>query len=712
MSDAIALLEHVPSAEAGQCRLELNTEARSPHAVNRFLYGKFCEHLGSNIYNGMEAQILRNPTFGPWPFAGPGSNPDGGYAVQSGVEQPGKFVEHYAARERLPEPNALIDAYKGGCALWWFRLGPQDRVRFSPDVGPNGCRAQRVEVMGDSTDRPAGVAQWTHLPLHRTRRYQYRVLARAFKPAELSLSLSRADSGDKPAPPLAQAKLSVGRDWTTLHGRLEIPAEANAPADALYTVAVSAPSAANVVLARVLLYPDDHVSGADPDVIKMLKEAHLPLLRWPGGNFASGYHWRDGVGPVDSRPTVPNLAWAHLEYGLFGTDEFLAYCREVGCEPLICVNGGNGTPEEAAAWVQYCNGPADTPMGRLRAANGHPKPYGVRLWEIGNELYGRWQVQWTTPGGYADRYLRFAEAMRAADPNIRVLACGHSPGGEWDRKLITEAGKALSCITHHPLMGGTVDDSVNPKDLYHAFMALPRDLVAGYRRNVREMRDAGISSPRVAITELQLFAHYRPPKDAPARPYPLPTPATISEALYDALLIHECIRAGDCIEMLTHSATVNHGGGLRKTRERVWANPAHYGHVMGVALAGGTPVKVKLTCPTVSTGGPAGSLPPVKDMPILDAMAVQSADGNSLLLMLVHRSADHGPIKLEIDLGKFQAGAEAEVLTLAGAAMNDENTADDPERIAPRPSTLAVSESRAQITLPPYSLTRIRFAKR
>ena len=138
----------------------------------------------------------------------------------------------------------------------------------------------------------------------------------------------------------------------------------------------------------------------------------------------------------------------------------------------------------------------------------------------------------------------------------------------------------------------------------------------------------------------------------------MPTPSTIAEALYDAVFIHACIRTGGAIEMVTHSATVNHGGGLRKTRERVWPNPAHYGHVMGIELAGCRPVPVQLACGTVSTAGPTGNLPSVQAMPVLDAMAAIRPDGSALYLMLVHRSASAGPIELTIDLAGFApAGA-------------------------------------------------------
>ena len=687
------LAQFEPLGQGGRATLVVDPTARSPHRVSPLLYGKFCEHLGRNVYQGMEAQILRNSTF---------------TEVKVGE---GAF-EHMVRRLGWPDAAALAEAYGDGGAIGWVRVGPAASVLLSPDAGPHGGWAQRVETPGATAEAPCGIGQWTHLPLHRTRGHEFRVVARAVGSCEAAISLTTVDEGGKPGPPIARAALALSGEWQTLTGRLDLPAEAKLDAGGLYMLTVTSEAPANTVLGRVLLYPDDHTDHADPDIIEMLKDARLPILRWPGGNFVSGYRWRDGVGPVDARPTKPNRAWGGTpEPNLFGTDEFITYCQHVGCEPLICVNAGDGTAEEAAAWVEYCNGPADTPMGRLRAEKGHPEPYGVRYWEIGNEIFGRHQIGWTTPAGNVDRFLRFGAAMRAVDPTIRLLACGGLHLGvdhEWNRRLNEETGGAADCQTHHILEGGEVDATVDPEELYHAFMGYPIRIARDYRLMRRRMLDAGIAEPRLAITELQLFAHVK--HDGPHGhdgPPIIPTPSTISEALYATLIIHECIRLGDLVEMVTHSATVNHGGGLRKARERVWATPVHYAHAMGVELAGGTPVGVRLACGTFSTANEFGHLPVVEAAPDLDAMAVLAPDEGSLILMLVHRSAHAGPVELTVDLGGFPAADAADVLTLAGESFTDENTFAQPERITPQPSTAEVRDGTLVLTLKPYSLARV-----
>ena len=138
--------------------------------------------------------------------------------------------------------------------------------------------------------------------------------------------------------------------------------------------------------------PRSDDQGFRTDVIEAVKALKPPLLRWPGGNFVSGYHFTDGIGPKDQRPRRTELAWHTEESNRFGTDEFMRYCELVDAEPYLCVNMGTGTMDEAAAWVEYCNGTGDTYWANQRRANGHEAPYGVKLWGLGNEMYGPWQI--------------------------------------------------------------------------------------------------------------------------------------------------------------------------------------------------------------------------------------------------------------------------------------------------------------------------------
>jgi alpha-N-arabinofuranosidase len=253
-----------------------------------------------------------------------------------------------------------------------------------------------------------------------------------------------------------------------------------------------------VWLDQVFLFPADHVDGFDPDVVRLWREARPPLLRFPGGNFSSGYHWKDGIGPVDRRPTLPSPAWPIAEYNHVGTDEMMKFCMAIGCEPLICVNAGDGTPEEAAEWIEYCNRGTETRYGALRDENGNPAPYYVRYWEIGNELYGRWQIGHCSAREYAARYVRFVRAMRKVDPNILFIANGHSQ--EWNAEVAKRKPELLRSLSVHTLVGGGTPGDADPADTFQALMAHAHAYPDLLGQLAAPMRRAGLR-PRLAITE-------------------------------------------------------------------------------------------------------------------------------------------------------------------------------------------------------------------
>ncbi|MBN1808527.1 MAG: hypothetical protein JW909_05625 [Planctomycetes bacterium] len=665
--------------------------------VPRFVTGKFCEHLGSNIYNGMHAQVLRNPTFADFPFGGGGQHPDGGTKFICDEAAIERQVRGAAERAGFPDADRLVESRSDGLAHFWIKEGPRDGVRVSSDAGPHGGRAQRVEAAAGT-----GIAQWAHLPLERCRSYEYRAVLRS--PDIRTLTLSVFTQGTEK--PLCSTDLKgLCRRWGTFTGTFTVPA--SAPPDQPCRVALTAGAKGQFVMERLLVYPADHVNGADPDVIRFLVESRLPLLRWPGGNFVSAYRWEDGVGPVDQRPTRPNFAWGGVEPNLFGTDEFVRFCRDAGCEPMICLNAGNAGPAEAARWVQYCNGPADSPMGAERARNGSPEPFNVVYWEIGNELTGRHQVGWTTPDGYADRYGEFAEAMLAVDPGIKLLACGAPYDWwpePWNERCIKRNPGLMRCITDHILQGGKISADADPLDVYADFMALPAKFESIYPKLRAEMEAAGVADPRMAITELQLFGRLDGQESPSSRltRRNLVHPATQAEALYDVLFYHMVARLAPFIEMVTHSATVNHGGGLRKERERVYANPCHYAQSMWADFAEAEPLPVHLTCPDVSCPAVLNCIPEGMTVPAVDALAARSPDG-PLLVSLVNRGReDELPVTLE------GVGGAAEVTLLSAEKPWEMNTLDDPRKIIPRTRTLAAEGGAFKLLLPPYSVAVVK----
>jgi len=555
-----------------------------------------------------------------------------------------------------------------------------------------------------------GIKQWTWLPTHRTRKYIFEILARSPNVKNLRATLTAKGQEKSCADATV---IGLNSDWKKLRGELSIPSDA--PADAPYSFTLTSPNSGQLVIAHIFLWPADNINGADPDVIRFLKGSHLPLLRWPGGNFVSAYHWEDGVGPVEGRPTKPNYAWGSVEPNTFGTDEFIAFCRAVGCEPMMCINAGTGTPEEAARWIEYCNGPASSKMGARRAANGHPKPYNINHWEVGNELWGRWQANWTTASGYVDRYHQFAKAMRKADASIELHACGAPVlwGKGWNDTLIHGIGAELHSITDHPLIGGDLSFRTDPLDVFRDFMHVP-DLLETKWMGLREdMLRGGAKEPRLAVTELQMFAHLHGQpgagETATITQQTLVTPGTLGEALYDTLIYHAAVRLQPFVEMITHSATVNHGGGLRKEHERIFANPCHYANEMFAEFGGARPVETTVTAPQETA---PLVLPEIKnsggasDYKTLSALAGLTSK-KDLLVSLVNRSSGK-TLKVKIDLRNAAIGKEATLTLLTGDVPWAANTLEKPETIVPATTKLRVEDSSIEFTLPPYSVAKLR----
>lgn len=209
------------------------------------------------------------------------------------------------------------------------------------------------------------------------------------------------------------------------------------------------------------------LSGADgfrKDVLEAARGMHVSVLRWPGGNFSSGYNWKDGIGPKDARPRRWDTAWQEEESNRFGTDEFIEYCRKLGAEPYICVNMGTGTMQDAADWVEYCNATTDTYWANLRKKNGHPEPYNVKYWALGNEVYGSWQAGHKDVADYAADALEFGKMMRWVDPSIKLIACG-GPGVDWNLPVLEKLVYLVDYISLHHY-GGTLDTAKEFNDAH------------------------------------------------------------------------------------------------------------------------------------------------------------------------------------------------------------------------------------------------------
>jgi alpha-L-arabinofuranosidase len=419
-------------------------------AIHPHLYGHFIEHLRECIYHGLWAEMLSNRKFG-------------GH-----------------------------DAVYFGIVLPWLPIGPSEaveyrhdnRISYVPGMAGRG-QSQRIRL-SQSDGAPHGVAHGG-LGLVAGREYAVRLVLRA---EELAGPVTVSLGG--PAGEPARATIDgAGGEWRTVELTLTAPSDER---DGYLAITITDPG--TLWLGAASLMPADNIGGWRRDVLELVRGLKPPIVRYPGGNFVSGYHWRDGIGDRDRRPVRYDEAWDVFEPNDVGVDEFIAWCRLLGTEPYLCVNTGDGTPEEAAAWVEYCNGPADSPNGALRAANGHPEPYDVIYWGVGNETYGNWQIGHVDAEAFAHECIDVARAMRAVDPRLKILAVGAMPDRwpGWNKTVARIAGDEIDYITLHHY--ARESPGTDPATAYLLTVAAPErieDLIGRSRRDI----DAG--SPGKAI---------------------------------------------------------------------------------------------------------------------------------------------------------------------------------------------------------------------
>ena len=648
----------------------------SDYRVSERLFGKFTENIGENIYGGFSAQILDNPSLEPVSVCRGEDN----YAWHefinikklTGLDLPGPYEV-----KNLP--------YR------WFRWNGDACSYQLRDDACNTSHSLFMETNdAPSSSQAAGIRQPVFLPLHREKKYRISLYVKQVT-SQFIVQLMTL-TGDRILGKVVSNASGIS-DWTKMTLALEIEAGDIKPGEPLW-FCIGIMGKGILWVDQICLFPDDAIEGFDPEVIQLLKNQGIRLLRFPGGNYASGYHWKDDAIPLDKRPTMKNPAWDQYDPHFIGTDEHIQLCRLIGAEPLICVNAGNGTPAEAADWVQYCNGEPDTKWGMARAELGHPEPYNVKVWEIGNELWGSWQIGHCDSKEYARRYRAFYQAMKAADASIHLIATGNpSPGlaPDWNEVLIKECPDILHSLTLHFLCE---NNSLSPPDAaFLSQMGYSYFFEDAFFRPLRQKaRDAGIDL-NIAITEEMIYNH---------RAYH-PRPETLAEALYYTGTLCSAIRTEGIVEIFTHSAILNHGGNMKKERAKVFPEPVYYALQELQRLAGTRPVSFEMSCPFSEIPEPMGWMKPDQTkFPLVDMMPLQGKDG--LDIIFTNRDPNISfPVKIHILCGRFKT--KARLFELTGKSFLAMNDFLNPDRVKPRVTDLSLTESGVlELTVSPASL--------
>jgi alpha-N-arabinofuranosidase len=454
--------------------------------------------------------------------------------------------------------------------------------------------------------------------------------------------------------------------------------------------------------------PLSDAQGFRRDVLEAVRGLRVPVLRWPGGNFVSGYHWQDGVGPIEQRPRRMDLAWHAEESNRFGTDEFMAYCRLIGAEPYLCINMGTGTLDEAQAWVEYCNGTGNTYWANLRRQNGHADPYAVKYWGLGNEMYGDWQIGALSAEDYVKNAREFAKVMKWTDPTIHLVSCGQLGWNKWDQ-VVLEGLAPL--IDYH-----SIHIYTNSPD-YYSNVLEPHQ--AEYALNICQMLidrvryDQQIAHP-IAIAYDEWNVLY--PETTPDSP--LKERYTLADALAVATYLNIFIRHCQKIGMANLAQLVNVLAPIFTSPEGMFLQPIYHPlylyaqHMQDIALDLFIDAP---SCPlTPQQGSPLWKLQVAGfgSFKLLDAAATCDQDAREVTLAVVNRDRDHA-LTTMIHLGDRQAAAGIQVYEVNGADPQMCNSFEQPHAVDIQTRSLDRGGQRFEYTFPAHSLTllEIRIAE-
>jgi len=451
-----------------------------------------------------------------------------------------------------------------------------------------------------------------------------------------------------------------------------------------------------------------------PDTLALIQALKPPVLRYPGGNFASGYHWKDGIGPREARPLRFDRAWNAPESNQVGTDEFMALCREVGTVPFLVVNDGSGTPEEAARWVAYCNEPAAGVEGGRRAANGHAAPYGVPLWGVGNEVWGQWQIGHTGPAEYAARLARFGEAMRAVDPAIRIVAVGDKvqsaaaddPGGRWNETVLRQAGGQVDYLSFHlyqPDQSGWLE-SYDPAALHHTVCAAPLDAEALIDRTARHAAACAGRPVPLALDEWNLWLS--PPPGAPSMHGVV---YTLRDALYTVGMLNVFHRQCNALAIANLAQLVNVLPAIVTDAARAYATPIYYPfwlyqHMQRIAL------RPEVEGPAFDSAA-LGSIAALRCVPYLDVTATRDEAGSTMVLGLLNRHP-HRAMHVTLGLRGFAPLLTQRTWLLGGQDPESANSLANPEQVRVRQvANPPARGDRLTVALPPAAVMLLVLAR-
>ncbi|GAB5558756.1 MAG: hypothetical protein SynsKO_04030 [Synoicihabitans sp.] len=631
-------------AAAASIRVDIDIEQQGA-PINPMIYGQFIEHLGRCIYGGIWAEMLEDRKF---------------YF---------EVTPEYAPYTSLQDTDFPVV----GASPWEItgRDGGLSMVTADSFVGDHTPRLQAG----------SGIRQ-SDLTWQAGRGYVGYVWLKKSGADTAKVVLKLTGGGESQAFEF----LVTGDDYQQF--RFHWAATEDSERGAL-EVAVKQGEA---LVGTASLMPDDNVRGMRADTLALLQELNASIYRWPGGNFVSGYEWRDGVGDRDRRPPRVNPAWQGVEHNDFGTDEFIDFCRTVGAEPVVTANMGFGDPHSAATWVEYCNAGGDTVGGQMRVDNGNREPFDVKLWCVGNEMWGNWQLGYMHLDQYTLKHNRAARAMWDVDPDLVLVGSGDLRSRStsvnsdrergWSEGMLQDSADYMTHLSEHFYAGRIPWEPERGRVPIEEHVTQVADFIEfitdGHRELQPQIEQLDGRVMPIAMTEWNYWH----------REYVYGELGCIYE-LQDGLGIaaglHEFYRQSDIVEMAYYAQTVNVIGAIKTTDTAAEFESTGLVLKMYRAHYGDTPLLLD------------------QDFGALDVAAALDENGSVLTLAVVNPLDE--TVTLTMDPSGADLGPTAERHWVGGETPEAFNTPGQPRRVNEFADELSLSDG---LFVPALSATIFR----
>ena len=452
-------------------------------------------------------------------------------------------------------------------------------------------------------------------------------------------------------------------------------------------------------------------NGFRKDVMDEIKKLGVPIIRYPGGNFVSGYNWLDGVGPKKDRPVVLDKAWNSLESNQFGTNEFMAWCKLAGTEPLMGLNLGTGTPEQAAALVEYCNVEKGTEWSDLRRKHGYAEPYRVKHWCLGNEMDGPWQIGHMTSTEYGMRAQDAARQMRMVDGDVELIACGSSGPFmptylEWDREVLEQCYDYVNGLSLHRYFQNSPQQTGGKSEVFVAQnLSMDRqieetlavcDLVRGHKRSSKQLW-LSFDEWNVWYRALDGNGHRQ------EAPHLLEEPYNLEDALLVGGLVNTLLRHADRVKVACLAQLVNVIAPIMTNASGLFRHSIYYPYSWALQFGKGNVLEVMVQSPTYD-------VPRLDAVPYVDAAATVNPNTGETALFLLNRDLSQAR-EVEVVWEDKAATRALNAWTLTGDDLKAGNSFEAPTKVQPRAFDKPdVNNGRAKFELPARSYTVVQWA--